>query len=158
MGSVEGAVPLASRNPSRTGGRHACSLVLYVVLGILALVVAHQLGASRATAQGAATVASWANAMPRKTRSRCSGPDLHSIRGDTPAGGTSPPIPGTSPVVAIDGASGSCYYAMLENGDCYQLYCGGPAGATWGFVGNILSGSAVPVQAQSWGDLKVRYR
>jgi hypothetical protein len=64
--------------------------------------------------------------------------------------GASPPIPGTSPVVAIDASCTS--FAMLANGD---VWAGG--GPTWSYVGNMLGG-ATPAVQKSWGQLKAEHR
>lgn len=130
----------------------------YVSAGILCLALAYHLGATSATAQGTSSgiVADigCAPGSPEPGMSLV----LNRVVYSATLSGTYgfqvraplPPIPGTSPVVAIDA---SCTgLGMLANGD---VWAGG--GPSWSYVGNVTGGPTPAVQ-QSWGQVKVEHR
>ena len=64
----------------------------------------------------------------------------------------SPPVPGTSPILAVQDIDGEGSTVLLENGDCYRF-----TGGAWQGPQNLAVGP-VPATNQSWGQVKVRYR
>jgi hypothetical protein len=65
--------------------------------------------------------------------------------------GPSAPVPGTYPIIAVDGSS---FTVMLSNGGVYTA--NGTGGATWTLLGNLLL-HPTPALQESWGQLKSRY-
>jgi len=60
----------------------------------------------------------------------------------------SPPVPGTAPIVAVDGADG---IVMLANGDVYASN-----GTSWLLQGSMIG--PTPAAQKTWGQLKATYR
>lgn len=127
----------------------------YASLGVLALVIAFHLGARSATAQSSVAVGaigcSPGNVEPTVALVMNRVVYRGKMSGTIGAGfQLLPPIPGTSPVVALDA---SCTgFALLENGD---VWAGG--GPSWSYVGNVLGGPT-PARQESMGAVKARYR
>jgi hypothetical protein len=126
----------------------------YVCAGLLMLAIAYHLGATSATAQASAVIGGIGCSPGSLT------PNISLVVNRVVYRGTGnqyafqmlpplPPIPGTSPVVALDASC--CGFALLENGD---VWAGG--GPTWSYVGNVLSGATTAAQ-KSWGQVKAKY-
>lgn len=126
---------------------------LFVCAGVFLLMLSYHLGARNAGAQAGSQVA--LGAINRSfeggiaavvNRSIYTG----TIRPPLDAFGPLPPVPGADPIVAVYGPDPT---AMLSNGDVYAYSGGG-----WTLMGNILSGGPTPVQLETWGAVKSRYR
>jgi hypothetical protein len=63
------------------------------------------------------------------------------------------PVPGSSPIIATSG-TGPFFFALLESGDLYRIAVGDPP---WAYMGNLLN-QPTPVQQETWGSVKARYR
>ena len=121
----------------------------YVCAGIFLLALAYHLGAQSARAQGQVLEGPSASAFTAS---------INRVLWYVTSDGThpvTPPIPGTSPVVATDGGPNTGQ-VVLANGDCYWK----PANGTdWVLYGNLLAGSGpTPAKQGSWGQLKAKYR
>ena len=126
----------------------------YVCGGILMLTFAYHLGASSARAQASGTVdAAIMFTYPVVNSSAA-------VVGRTfyyQSYVTGPPLPGTGKAVAIGQDNppvGTSFTVMLENGEMYHLASDHSA---WTDYGNAI-GPPLPVQATSFGALKVKYR
>ena len=125
---------------------------LYVCVGIFLLALAYHLGAASATAQSgtidaAGTEGSDFNAVVGRV--------LYTSDGDGGTRVARPPIPGSDPVIAVNGAPNG-NTAMLANGDCYRfIVSGSPNG--WLYQGNVF-GTATPARQSTFGAVKARYR
>jgi hypothetical protein len=125
----------------------------YVCAGLFLLALGYHLGARNATAQspGGITVGGIAD---NGNTGVVIGRELW-VMADTryaPSPVTPYPIPGSSPVIAC-GANGGNGRVVLANGEEWWAYTGGP----WTLVA-VFPGGPTPVQQDSWGGVKARYR
>lgn len=134
---------------------HRARTFFYVCAGLVCLVVAYQVGASRAAAQAGATIeAAGFNTDVALEVAFCSNRVLYwsqSTNGTNwliPArlGAGGQPVPGTSPIAACKYG-----YVLLANGDLYQDT------GSWSYLGNLV-GAPTPALRQSFGQLKAKYR
>ena len=129
---------------------HRARTFFYVCAGLFLLALSYHLGARSATAQagGSIQVAELADYY-RGSFAAVVDRTIYRLAGG--AGGPSPsvPIPGTSPVIAVNGPDPE---AMLANGDCYVW-----SQNEWVPVGNVLGGPT-PALRESFGSMKSRYR
>ena len=65
-----------------------------------------------------------------------------------------PPVPGSSPIVAVRGPTNGVVTTVLANADVYSV----DGFLVWTFAGNLLSGGAVNVERHTLGQLKARFR
>lgn len=135
----------------------------YVCAGLLCLALAYHFGAASATAQSGATMqgASF-SATPGSSLSTTFVVNRTLYTSYNIGGGghwqipampsSSGPIPGTSPIVATENTIG--VFALLDNGDMYR-----DVATSWEYEGNLLGvGGPTPAKAESFGQLKVKYR
>jgi hypothetical protein len=135
----------------------------FVCAGILCLMVAYHLGARTAGAQstGSNVIGAMGCAPGSITPTIALMVDRVEYRATVDGSGNVqilpplPPLPGTSPVLALDASC--CGFALLENGDVWAGGGGGPP-SPWSYRGNVLAASGpTPAQRESFGSLKVRY-
>ena len=128
----------------------------YVCCGVLLLVAAYHLGATRAVAQGQELQVG--NAFP----SGCgvAGRVVYVMRRD---GSGQPvampdPLPGDSPAVGVwaetPGSLDVHAYVVLANGDLLE----GTYGYGWTRTGNLFAGGPTATKGTSWGKVKADYR
>jgi hypothetical protein len=125
----------------------------YVCAGVLMLVLAYQLGASRAIAQAGS---SQGFSVGQGVGIGISGRTLYTrwAGGSAEDGPVPVPVPGTSPIVASAAGGWNSFEVILENGDIWGWARGG---SSWGYGGNVFGG-AVGTEASTWGAVKQRYR
>ena len=76
------------------------------------------------------------------------------VRGPISNVSASAPVPGSSPIVAVESQGPA---AMLANGDVYAGTGNVPC-TSWTYIGNMLiGGTPTPALHESWGQLKSRY-
>jgi hypothetical protein len=126
----------------------------YVCAGLLCLALAYHLGAMSATAQSGVLDASEVSysygTIPGVVVNRM----MYEAHGNPPDPFTlsltaSAPVPGTSPIVAMDAVGRG---VILANGDYYLWHDGG-----WDLRGNMV-GLATAATRSTWGSVKARYR
>ena len=124
----------------------------YVCCGLLMLTIAYHLGASSATAQSGEVQLGSIDYGSGNHYSVVVGRTLYRLSsGSTAEPSPSVPIPGSSPVIAVNGIG---LGAMLANGDVYE-YDG--SSQAWLLKGNMLGQSTFAPSA-TWGQVKSRYR
>ena len=127
----------------------------YVAAGLFLLALGYNVGATSARAQTSAVIGAMGCSPGSLT------PNMSLLMGRVVYRGYGnqfgfqvlpplPPIPGTSPVVALDASC--CGFAMLENGD---VWAGG--GPSWVYVGNVIGGPT-PTASKTWGAVKAEHR
>jgi hypothetical protein len=62
---------------------------------------------------------------------------------------------GSHDIAAVDQTGA---WVFTEEGDIYLAGGGGDPRLGYTFVGNVFAGDPTPVQTQSWGSVKARYR
>jgi hypothetical protein len=126
---------------------------MFVCFGILALAVAYQFGATRASAQLSGTITAAGFGVCSNT-GNCG----FAIVGRRIYGTMNPittdPVPGTDPIIAVGTGGQAGAQVMLANGDVYFTE---PGFHTWGLIYNVL-GSPTSAKATTWGALKTHYR
>jgi len=125
---------------------------LHVSLGILALAAAYHLGARSATAQSPSGI-EVADIQENENTAAVISRQLWYWHGvaNPPALVTSAVIPGSAAVIACS-ANGSQGWVLLANGEEWKSSDG-----SWALVAIWPVGST-PVQQDSWGGVKARYR
>jgi hypothetical protein len=143
---------------------HKAKAFLFVSAGIFLLALAYHLGARSVGAQSTVIdlgeVGQEGSAGPYFAVAVAGRTPYFAQQGTVPGsmspGQPLPPIPGTSPVLAISAtARGDVpVISMMANGDVYEF--NSDQGA-WYLAGNVLGGPT-PATRETWGGVKARYR
>ena len=135
---------------------HPAKKFFYVSAALCSLALTYHVGARNASAQSSTvecaevatdTFAATAGRIVYAAGDQGSGTPLINFQ-------TYPPVPGTSPIVAVKAPTNGFIAVMLANGDVYWAN----GFQVWTYAGNILSGGAVNVEKHTLGQLKARFR
>jgi hypothetical protein len=125
---------------------------MFVCIGILALVLAYELGATRASAQLSGTIAAAGLAANGSL-----GGQAFAVVGRKIFGTMNPittdPVPGTDAIIAVGTGGEGGAQVMLANGDVYATE---PGFHVWTFEENVL-GSPTSATRSTWGTVKAKY-